>query len=85
MEILAETSTFYGGSDDDDPHTIEEILYTALQKEGFTTEDQRLDNTAFRVEEATIEERGDFMDYNRSAPGDNSDRSLGEHAHYPLS
>jgi hypothetical protein len=85
VEILTETGTFYSGSDSDNPYTIEEILYTTLQKEGFITKDQRPDNTAFRVKEATTEERGDFIDYTGSALGDNSDRSPGEHAHYPLS
>jgi hypothetical protein len=83
VEILAETGTFY--SDSDNPHTIEEILYTALQQKCFTMEDQRPDNAAFRVKEATAEERGGFIDHNESAPSDNSGRSLGEHTHYPLS
>jgi hypothetical protein len=60
-------------------------LYTALQKKDFTTEDQRPDNTAFRVEEATAEERGGFIEHDGSTPGDNSGRSPGEHAYYPLS
>jgi hypothetical protein len=30
VEILAETGTFYSGSDSDNPYTIEEILYTTL-------------------------------------------------------
>jgi hypothetical protein len=38
--ILAEMSTSYGGSDDDDLPTIEEILYTTLHKKGFTMEDR---------------------------------------------
>jgi hypothetical protein len=40
-----------------------------LQKAGFTTEDQRSDNTAFEVEGATAE-RGGFIDHNGSAPDD---------------
>ena len=84
MEILAKTGTFYSGSNSNNPHTIKEILYTTLQKKGFTTEDQRLNNTTFRVEEATTEERGGFIEHNGSALGDNSARSLGEHAYYPL-
>ena len=39
IEILIETGTFYSGSDSDNPHTIEEILYITLQKEGFITKD----------------------------------------------
>jgi hypothetical protein len=85
VEILAETATFYNGNDSDNPRPIEEILYIALQKKGFITEDQRLDNKTFRVEETTAEERGGFMEHNGSALGDNSARSLGEHAYYPLS
>jgi hypothetical protein len=81
VEILAETGTFY--SDSDNPHTIEEILYTTLQQKCFTMEDQRLDNIAFRVEEAITEERGGFIDHNESAPSEG--RSPGEHTHYPLS
>jgi hypothetical protein len=38
VEILAKTGTFYSGSDGDDFPTTEEILYTTLQKKGFTTE-----------------------------------------------
>jgi hypothetical protein len=83
-KFLAETSTFYSGSNDDDLPTTEQLLYTTLQKEGFVTKDQRLDNTAFGVE-ATAEERGGLIDHNGSAPSDNSGRSPGEHTHYPLS
>ena len=59
LEILAETGTSYGGSDDDDFPTIEEILCTTLQKQGFTTEDQGPDNTVLGVKEVASEERGD--------------------------
>jgi hypothetical protein len=42
--------TFYSGGDDDVP-TIEEILYTALQKKGFPTADQGADNIILGVKE----------------------------------
>jgi hypothetical protein len=85
VEILVETSTFYGGSDDEDLLTIEDILYTALQKKGFTTADPEPDNTVLGVEEVASEERGGFIDHSRSASGDNSGGSPGERAHHPLS
>jgi hypothetical protein len=85
VEILAETGTFYTGSNDDDLPTTKQLLYTTLQREGFVIKDQRPDNTAFGVEEATVEERGGLIDYNESALSDNLGRSPGEHAHYPLS
>jgi hypothetical protein len=59
-------------------------LYTALQKEGFATENRRPDNTAFGVGDATIEERDGSPDDNGSALGDNSGGSPGEHAHYTV-
>ncbi|KAI9861201.1 MAG: hypothetical protein M1813_005374 [Trichoglossum hirsutum] len=57
-----ETGTVYDGSSDDDDNslpTIEGSLYTALQKEGFATEDLEnrcSDNTAFEVGDETAEE-----------------------------
>ncbi|TVY20230.1 hypothetical protein LARI1_G001640 [Lachnellula arida] len=72
--IQAETGTFYGGgsgsgsgSDDDDLPTIEEILYPALQKKGFTTVDPSSDNTTL-VEEVASEEKASFIDYTRLVP-----------------
>jgi hypothetical protein len=59
-------------------------LYTALQKEGFATENRRPDNTAFGVRDATAEERGGSLDYNGLTPGDNSGGSPGEHTHYTV-
>jgi hypothetical protein len=58
-------------------------LYTALQKEGFATENRRPDNTAFGVGDATTDETGGSLD-NRSAIGDKSGGSPGEHAHYTI-
>jgi hypothetical protein len=68
---LAETGTFYSGSDDDDLPTIEEILYTVLQKKGFTTEDRTLDKTVLGVEVVATEDGGGSIDQSRSASGDN--------------
>ena len=65
METLAETGPFYGGSDDDDLPTIEEIVYTTLQKNAFTTEDSSLENTARGVEQVALEERGRSIDHRR--------------------
>jgi len=47
-------------------------------------EDQRSDNTVFRIKETITEKRDGFMDYNGSALGDNLARSLGEYVYYPL-
>lgn len=66
--------------DDCDLPSIEQLLYTTLQKEGFATEDQRPKNSAFVVGDA-----GSLDDDNGSALGDNSGGSLGEHVHCPLS
>lgn len=64
MEILAETGTFYGGSDDNNElPTIEEILYTTLQRKGFTTEDSNPENTVRGVEEVALEDRDGFIDH----------------------
>lgn len=77
----------YNGSGDDNDNdlpTVEEILYTALQKEGFATENRHPDNTAFGVGDATTEERGGSLDNNGSAPDDNSGGSPSEHTHYTI-
>ncbi|KAG9228075.1 hypothetical protein BJ875DRAFT_269774 [Amylocarpus encephaloides] len=67
-----ETGTIYDGSgDDNDLPTVEDIFYTALQKEGFATDNRRLDNTAFVVSDA-IAERGGYLNDDGSAPGDTS-------------
>lgn len=74
------TSTICGGSDkenDDDRGlpTIEELLYTKLQEQGFTTEDQGPDKTD-GVKEVASEERGGSVDQSSSAQSDNLGRSL---------
>jgi hypothetical protein len=81
VEILAETSTgtIYSDNnkeknyDDDNNYfpTIEEILYTTLREEGFTTEDLSL-------------ETGGSVDNSRSASDNSSGTSQSERAHYPL-
>jgi hypothetical protein len=59
-------------------------LYTALQKEGFATENRRPDNAAFGVGDVTADETGGSLNDNRSATGDTSGGSPGEHAHYTV-
>jgi hypothetical protein len=54
LEILADTSTAYGGSDNNDFLTIEKILCTTLQRKGFRTEDQGLDNVVLGVKEVAL-------------------------------
>ncbi|KAG9227976.1 hypothetical protein BJ875DRAFT_530575 [Amylocarpus encephaloides] len=74
-----QTGTVYDGNDDDcDLPPIEQLLYTTLQKEGFTTEDQRPKTSAFKVGNTAVE-RGDSLDDdNGSALGDNLGGSLGD-------
>jgi len=80
VEILAETGTFYSGSDDDDYDfsTVEEILHTTLQKKGCTTEDPNLEITVREVEEVVLEERRGPIGHSRSTSGDDSGGSPGE-------
>jgi hypothetical protein len=72
-----------GNDDDCDLPSIEQLLYTRLQKEGLATEDQRPRNSAFKVGDAAVERGGSLDDNNGSAPGDNSGESPGEHAKLP--
>merc|ERR1711964_645025 len=74
------TGTVYGGSDkanndetdnDRDLPTIEELLFTKLQAQGFTTGDQDPDKTG-GVEDVAADERGGSVDQSRSAQSDNS-------------
>jgi hypothetical protein len=87
LEILAETSTFYNSSDNDNDNflTIKEVLCTTLQRKGFITVDQGLNNTVLRVKKVALGEKGDFINYNRLVLSDNLGRSLGEYTHHPLS
>ncbi|MCJ1345826.1 hypothetical protein MMC31_004035 [Peltigera leucophlebia] len=73
------TGTVYGGSnkannDENDDHrdllTIEELLFTKLQAQGFTTGGRDPDKTG-GVEEVAADERSGFVDQSRSAQGDN--------------
>jgi hypothetical protein len=86
LEILAETSTFYSSSDNNnnDFLTIEEILYTILQRKGFTTKDRGLNNTVLRVKKVALEKRGDFINYSKLVSDNNLGRSLSKYAHYFL-
>jgi hypothetical protein len=66
-------------NDDRDLPTIQELLLTKLQEQGFVAEDRtRQDKTGLGVKEATAKERGGSIDHNGFAPGDNSGRSLRE-------
>jgi hypothetical protein len=90
VEILGETGTVFGGNgkekDDDDYNlpTIEELLYTTLQKKGFAMEDPSPDSTVQGVEEVALDERGGSINHSRSTPGDSSGNSQGERACYLL-
>jgi hypothetical protein len=84
------TGTVYGRSDkanddenddDRDLPTIEELLLTKLQEQGFTTEDRGPDKTG-GVEGVASEERGGSVDQSRSAQSDDSGGSPGKRAHY---
>ncbi|KAH7330014.1 hypothetical protein BKA65DRAFT_48136 [Rhexocercosporidium sp. MPI-PUGE-AT-0058] len=74
------TGTVYGGSDkanndetddDRDLPTIEELLFTKLQAQGFTTGGRGPDKTG-GVEEVAADERGGSVDQSRPAQSDNS-------------
>merc|ERR1719262_1320594 len=74
------TGTVYGGSDkanndETDDHrdlpTIEELLFTKLQAQGFTTGGRAPGKTG-GVEEVAADERGSSVDQSRSAQSDNS-------------
>jgi hypothetical protein len=55
-----------------------------LQKEGFVTENRRLDNTAFGVEDVIAEEKGGSLDNNGSTLDNNLGGSPGEHTYYTI-
>jgi hypothetical protein len=71
LEILAKTCTFYSSSNNNnnDFLTIKKILCIILQKKGFITKDQGLDNTVLRVKKIALKKRSDFINYNRSVLG----------------
>jgi len=86
VRIWLGTGTVYGGSDkanneenddDQDLPTIEELLFTKLQAQGFTMGYQGQDKTG-GVEEVAADERGGSVDQSRSAQSDNSGGSPGE-------
>ena len=86
LGIWLGTGTVFGGSDkanndetddDRDLPTIEELLFTNLQAQGFTTGGRGPDQTS-RVEEVAADERGGSIDQSRSAQSDNSGGSPGE-------
>lgn len=74
------TDTTYGGSDkannneiddDRDLPTVEELLFTNLQAQGFTTRDRGPDKKS-GVKEAAVDKRGGSVDQSRSAQSDDS-------------
>lgn len=74
---IRETGTVYDGNDDDcDLPSIEQLLYTTLQKEDFAMEDQCPKNSAFEVGDTAVERDGSLDDDNGSTLGDNSGGSL---------
>ncbi len=78
--------TNYNENDDDfDLPSIEQLLYTTLQKESFIAEDQPLNNVTFKVGDRTLNKRGGSLNNNGLAPGSNLSGTLGKHALYPLS
>jgi len=87
--IWLKTSTVYRRNDktndktdnDGDLPTIKELLLTKLQKQGFTTKDQGLYNTA-KVEEVASKEKRASVDQSKSAQSNDSGGSLGKHAYY---
>jgi len=64
--------------------TVEEILCTALHKEGFATEDSKSDHTAQGIDEGALVEKGSSVDHSRSTPDDGLGTSKSERAYYPL-
>lgn len=84
MGILAETGTVYSGNnkendDDGDLPTIEELLQTTLQKEGFGVGDPDTEQ-AIRGVGKIDSERGRSVDYSTSAFSGSSGGNPGEHA-----
>jgi hypothetical protein len=88
------TGTVYSGSDkenddenDDDDRdlpTIEKLLFTKLQEQGFAAADPNPGHIERGVEEAVADERAGSIDHHGSALGDNSGGSTGERAHYTV-
>lgn len=64
--------------DDFDLPSIEQLLYTTLQKESFAAEDQLLNNATFEVGDRTINERGGSLNNNGSVPSSNPSGSPGD-------
>jgi hypothetical protein len=90
VEIQAETGNIHSDTDkennsDDDDYfpTVEEILYAALRKDGFATEDSSPDHTVRGIDEVAPEGTGVSAAHSRSKSDDGSGASRSEHAHYP--
>jgi hypothetical protein len=88
VDNLAETGIIYSDNNkenDNDNYflTIEEILCTVLHKEGFATEDLKLDYTAQGVDNVAIEETSSFVDHSRLMPNNGLGISKSEYAPSP--
>jgi hypothetical protein len=85
VEILAESGNIHNdidkeNNDDDDDYfpTVEEILYTALQKEGFAMEESSPDHTARGIDSVAPEETDVSTDHSRSKSDNGSGTSRSE-------
>jgi hypothetical protein len=86
VENLAETGIIYSDNNKENNDyfpTVEEILYTALHKEGFATENSEPNKTAQEIDEGSSRERNSSIDYRMSMPDDGLGTSESERAHYP--
>jgi hypothetical protein len=82
---LAKTGIIYSNNNKENNNnnyflTIEEILCTALHKEGFATEDSKLDYTAQGVDDVAIEETSSSVDYSRLTLNNGLGTSKSEYA-----
>lgn len=69
-------------NDDYNFPTIEDILGTVLQEQGFLTEDNGTNNTNRGFVKVALGERGPSIDHSGSAPSDSLGKSQGERACY---
>jgi hypothetical protein len=85
VDILDTGKVDDDGDDDDEFPSIEKLLRTTLQREGFAAGDQRPNNTAsVGVVDTGAEKRGGSFDNYGSAPIDNFSGSPGKRVRFPL-